>query len=115
MSGWGRGWEVGVGKAIQQNERALRLADELARAAGAFARAALPIDHPETTNRRTNMNREHISTAEIVGRLGQAPELKYTADQAPYVQLSVATSEGTFTDKSGTIREKTEWHRAVAW
>jgi single stranded DNA-binding protein len=61
------------------------------------------------------MNREHISSAEVVGRLGQAPELKYTADQTPYVQLSVATSEGTFTDKTGTIREKTEWHRAVAW
>ena len=41
------------------------------------------------------MNRQHISTAELVGRLGQAPELEYTADRAPYAQLSVATSEGT--------------------
>jgi single-strand DNA-binding protein len=114
MARWGRGWEVGIRKAIYQHERALRIADELALATRPLAPAPA-IDNPENTNRRTIMNREHISTAEVVGRLGQAPELKYTADQTPYVQLSVATSEGPFTDKSGTIREKTEWHRAVAW
>jgi single stranded DNA-binding protein len=61
------------------------------------------------------MNREHVSTAELVGRLGQKPELHYTSDNTPYVQLSVATSDGPFTDGGGEIREKTEWHRAVAW
>ena len=60
------------------------------------------------------MNREHISTAELVGRLGQAPEVRYTDDQVAYAQLSVATSE-RWTAGSGEIREKTEWHRAVAW
>ena len=60
------------------------------------------------------MNRQHISTAELVGRLGQDPELRYTDQKVPYTQLSVATSE-RYTDGGGEIREKTEWHRAVAW
>jgi single-strand DNA-binding protein len=60
------------------------------------------------------MNREHVNTAEIVGRLGQDPELKRTEDGTPYVKLSIATSE-RFTDRGGGIREKTEWHNATAW
>jgi single stranded DNA-binding protein len=60
------------------------------------------------------MNRQHISSAEIVGRLGQDPDLRYTDQQVPYTQLSVATSE-RYTTGGGEIREKTEWHRAVAW
>jgi single-strand DNA-binding protein len=60
------------------------------------------------------MNREHVSTAELVGRLGQKPELKHLENGTPYVQLSVATSE-RYTDGAGAIKEKTEWHRGVAW
>lgn len=60
------------------------------------------------------MNRQHISAAELVGRLGQDPDLRYTDQQVPYTQLSVATSE-RYTTGAGEIREKTEWHRAVAW
>lgn len=60
------------------------------------------------------MNREHISAAELVGRLGQAPEIRHSEDSTPYVQLSVATSE-RWTTGNGDIRDKTEWHRAVAW
>jgi single stranded DNA-binding protein len=60
------------------------------------------------------MNREHISTADLVGRLGQEPELRYTENNVPYVHLSVATSE-RWTAGNCDIREKTEWHRAVAW
>jgi single stranded DNA-binding protein len=58
--------------------------------------------------------REHVNTAEIVGRLGQTPELQHTEDQRPYVKLSIATSE-RFTDRGGEIRERTEWHNGVAW
>jgi single-strand DNA-binding protein len=60
------------------------------------------------------MNREHISQAEIVGRLGQKPELEHTTDGTAFTRLSVATSD-RYTDKGGGIHEKTEWHRAVAW
>ena len=59
-------------------------------------------------------NREHVSTAEIAGRLGRNPEIQYTEDKTPFVKLSVATSE-RFTDQGGAIRERTEWHNAVAW
>jgi single-stranded DNA-binding protein len=60
------------------------------------------------------MNREPISQAEIVGRLGQRPELEHTTDGTAFTRLSVATSD-RYTDKGGEIHEKTEWHRAVAW
>jgi single-strand DNA-binding protein len=59
-------------------------------------------------------NRDHVNTAEIVGRLGQDPDLKRTEDGTPYVKLSIATTE-RFTDKDHKIREKTEWHHATAW
>lgn len=59
--------------------------------------------------------RDHVSKAEFVGRLGADPELRFVeADATPYVRLSLATSE-TFTGRDGEIRDKTEWHNAVAW
>jgi single stranded DNA-binding protein len=60
------------------------------------------------------MNREHISQAELVGRLGQKPELDRTSDGVTFARLNIATSE-RYTDRSGEIREKTEWTRAIAW
>jgi len=59
-------------------------------------------------------SREHVNTVELVGRLGQAPEVKRTEDGNPYIRLSIATSE-RFTDRGGEIRERTEWHNGVAW
>jgi single-strand DNA-binding protein len=59
-------------------------------------------------------NREHLNVVEVIGRLGQAPELKHSEEGTPYVRLSIATSE-RFTDKGGEIRERTEWHNGVAW
>jgi single-stranded DNA-binding protein len=60
------------------------------------------------------MNREHISTASLVGRLGQKPELGETSEGVKFARLNIATSE-RYTDRSGTIREDTQWTRAVAW
>jgi single-strand DNA-binding protein len=60
------------------------------------------------------MDRQHVSTAELVGRLGQKPELKQADAGVAYVQLSVATTD-RFTDDTGKILQRTEWHRAVAW
>jgi single-strand DNA-binding protein len=60
------------------------------------------------------MDRQHVSTADLVGRLGQEPELKRTDAGVPYVQLSVATTE-RFTNDAGQVHQKTDWHRAVAW
>jgi len=56
-----------------------------------------------------------INKAIIIGRLGQDPEVRYTADGTAVATFSVATSEN-WTDKaSGEKRERTEWHRIVAW
>jgi single-strand DNA-binding protein len=51
----------------------------------------------------------------IVGNLGQDPEIRYMADGTAVANFSVATSE-TWKDKqTGEKKEKTEWHRIVAW
>jgi len=56
-----------------------------------------------------------INKAIIVGRLGQDPEIRYMPDGTPVANFSVATSEN-WTDKTtGEKKEKTEWHRIVAW
>jgi single-strand DNA-binding protein len=60
------------------------------------------------------MDQQHVSTAELTGRLGQKPYLKRTDDGVPYVQLSLATAD-RFTNDVGAIQERTDWHRAVAW
>jgi single-strand DNA-binding protein len=50
----------------------------------------------------------------LVGRLGQAPEVKYTPGGAAVATLSVATSEN-WQDKNGQKQERTEWHRVIVW
>jgi single-strand DNA-binding protein len=50
----------------------------------------------------------------LVGRLGQDPELRYTASGQGVCNFSLATSE-SWTDKSGQKQDKAEWHRIVAW
>lgn len=55
-----------------------------------------------------------INKVTIVGRLGQDPEVRYTAAGQAVASLSVATSE-KWKDKEGKMQEKTEWHRLVAW
>jgi len=56
-----------------------------------------------------------INKVILVGNLGADPELRYTPDGTPVANFSIATSE-SWTDKTtGEKREKTEWHRIVAW
>jgi single-strand DNA-binding protein len=50
----------------------------------------------------------------IVGRLGTDPELRYTPAGTPVANMSVATSE-KYKGQGGSIQEKTEWHRVVAF
>jgi len=51
----------------------------------------------------------------LVGRLGQDPEVKYTQSGTAVASFSLATSE-TWKDKeTGEKKEKTEWHKIVAW
>jgi single-strand DNA-binding protein len=50
-----------------------------------------------------------INKAIIVGRLGQEPEIRYTAAGNPVANMSVATS------KKYKGEEETEWHRIVCF
>lgn len=51
----------------------------------------------------------------LIGRLGNDPEMRYMSSGEAVANLSIATSE-TWTDKTtGAKREKTEWHRVVAF
>lgn len=51
----------------------------------------------------------------LVGNLGRAPEVRYTADGVAVTNLSVATTAKWKDGKSGELREETEWHRVVLY
>lgn len=51
----------------------------------------------------------------LVGNLGNEPEVRYTQDGTPVCNFSIATSDQWTDKESGEKREKTEWHRIVAW
>lgn len=51
----------------------------------------------------------------IIGHLGRDPEIKYTNNNTPLANFSVATSESWKDKQTGEWQEVTEWHRVVAW
>ena len=51
----------------------------------------------------------------IIGNLGRDPEIKYTQNNVPVANFSVATTESWKDKNSGEWQEKTEGHRIVAW
>jgi single-strand DNA-binding protein len=56
-----------------------------------------------------------INKVILIGNLGRDPEVRYTTDGAAVATFSVATSM-EWTDKgTGEKKERTEWHRVVAW
>lgn len=56
-----------------------------------------------------------INKVILIGRLGRDPEVRYTPDGTAVANFSVATSD-EWTDKAtGEKKERTEWHRIVAW
>ncbi len=55
-----------------------------------------------------------LNQANIMGRLGKAPEVRYTQNGTAVATLSVATTE-KYKDANGQQKEETEWHRVVFW
>lgn len=55
-----------------------------------------------------------LNKAQIIGHLGQDPELRYTGSGTAVGNLSVATNE-TYTNSDGETVQKTEWHTVVCW
>jgi len=57
----------------------------------------------------------NYNRAILVGRVGRAPELRATPQGIPVAHFSLATTE-TWKDKAtGERKERTEWHRVVAF
>lgn len=56
-----------------------------------------------------------LNKAQIIGRLGQDPETRYTQSGSAVTNLSVATSESWKDKQTGEKKENTEWHRIVAF
>ena len=56
-----------------------------------------------------------INKAIIVGRLGKDPEVRYMPDGTAIANFSVATSEEWKDKNTGEKKERTEWHRIVAY
>lgn len=52
-----------------------------------------------------------LNKAQIIGRLGADPDVRYTKEQEPIARLRVATTETW--KKGGDKQEKTEWHNIV--
>lgn len=48
----------------------------------------------------------------LIGNLGRDPEVRFAPGGGAVAHLSVATTE-RYTDREGTARESTEWHRVV--
>ena len=49
----------------------------------------------------------------LVGRLGNDPEVRYTATGSAVANVSLATSENWKDKQTGEKQERTEWHRIV--
>src|ERR671928_2222629 len=55
-----------------------------------------------------------LNRVQLIGHLGQDPEVKYTATGTARTTFSVATS-ARWKDADGRVQEATEWTRCVAW
>jgi single-strand DNA-binding protein len=56
-----------------------------------------------------------INKVILIGRLGRDPEVRYMQDGTAVANFSIATSEEWKDKATGEKREKTEWHRIVAF
>lgn len=56
-----------------------------------------------------------INKVILVGNLGRDPEVRYTQDGRAIANFTIATSESWKDKMTGETREKTEWHRIVAF
>ena len=52
-----------------------------------------------------------LNKAQIIGRVGRDPEVRYLTNGDAVVNVSVATSERWKDKQTGEVKESTEWHR----
>jgi len=51
----------------------------------------------------------------LIGNLGADPEQKFTQNNTAVTNFRIATTDRWRDRESGEMRERTEWHRIVAW
>lgn len=56
-----------------------------------------------------------INKVILIGHLGKDPEIRYTFNNNPITNFSIATSEVWKDKQTGEQQTKTEWHRIVAF
>ena len=56
-----------------------------------------------------------VNKAILIGNLGGDPEVRYTPSGVAVARFNIATSEEWKDRDTGEKRERTEWHRIVAW
>lgn len=56
-----------------------------------------------------------LNKAMIIGFLGNDPDMRYTDTGAAVCTISVATTARWNDKQTGEQKERTEWHRCVAW
>ena len=54
-----------------------------------------------------------LNRAEIIGRLGQDPDIRYTQSGNAVANMSVATNHSV--KREDQWEDQTEWHRVVVW
>ncbi|NIM03615.1 single-stranded DNA-binding protein [bacterium] len=60
------------------------------------------------------MARGTVNKVILIGRLGSDPELRYTPNGDAVANFRIATNR-VWKDQEGNQKERTEWHRIVAW
>ena len=50
----------------------------------------------------------------LIGNVGKDPEIRHLENGVAVVTLPIATSE-RFKDRTGEVKEQTEWHNVVFW
>lgn len=71
---------------------------------------------PSLRGLRSIFNKEFLmalNKAELIGHVGQDPEVRYLPDGTPTATVSIATTSRWKDSASGESKEKTEWHRVV--
>ncbi|UCF91218.1 MAG: single-stranded DNA-binding protein [Desulfobacterales bacterium] len=56
-----------------------------------------------------------INKAILIGNLGRDPEVRYTPSGVAVANFSIATSERWKDKDTGEMKERTEWHRIIAF
>ncbi len=56
-----------------------------------------------------------VNKVTLIGNLGKDPEVRFAADGARIVSMTVATNESWRDKQTGERKDKTEWHRVVVF